>query len=483
MYKIYLLLFLGLMIFRQPVYAQSPDEKINRALYNQIEYLFNSKQADSIYNLANTSFQAQISKEQLTTTLQQLYALGTIKNATPIKFERGIASYRLDFDTERLLFVLGVDSTNRYHTILFQQYQEDPKISAAAEIGDADTIAPVEAMDPFEFKLQHIAKSYTQKANARSLAIGIIHRGTVQKYFFGETAKGNKTLPTEESVYEIGSITKTFTATLLADLVERQVISLDDSIVKFLPDSLAKNPALQKITFRSLANHTSGLPRLPDNWNSGAGYVETDPYANYDRKALFGYLRHAKLDHEPGTEYAYSNLGFGLLGELIAIIAKKPFETYLKETLTLPLHMRATELTADPKNAHVLKVYHAGEEVPTWKWQAMAGGGAIKSTLNDMLRYAITQLATPENAIQRAMAASKLFTFYIPEDNMDIGLGWHTDLVEDQNLFWHNGGTAGSKSYMAIIPDESSAVIVLSNSNEPLDDTAIAIIREVTKKK
>ncbi|MCL7989218.1 beta-lactamase family protein [Sphingobacterium sp. lm-10] len=483
MYKIYLLLFLGLMIHWQPATAQSADEKINRALYNRIEYLFNSQQADSIYNLASKSFQGQISREQLTTMLQQLYALGNIKNAEQLKFERGVASYRLDFDTERLLFVLGVDSTNHYHTILFQQYKEDPKAAVAKETADADTSAPVEAMDPFDFKIENIAKNYTQKANARSLTIGIIHRGKVQKYFFGETAKGNKTLPTEDNIYEIGSITKTFTATLLADLVERQVISLDDSIIKFLPDSLARNTALHKITFRNLANHTSGLPRLPDNWNSGSGYVAADPYAHYDRKALFAYLRHAKLDHEPETEYAYSNLGYGLLGELIAIISKKPFDACLKETLTQPLHMRATDLKVDPKNTNVLKVYEGGQEVPVWHFQAMAGGGAIKSTIDDLLRYAITQLATPENAIQRAMAATKLFTFYIPENNMDIGLAWHTDLQEDMNLFWHNGGTAGSSSYMAIIPDERSAVIVLSNSNEPLDSTAIAIVREVIKKK
>ncbi|MFD2743556.1 MULTISPECIES: serine hydrolase [Sphingobacterium] len=483
MYKNYLLLFLSFLLGGQAAFAQSADEKVNRALYNQIEYLFNTQQADSIYQLANPTFQAQISQEQLSTTLQQLYALGNIRNAERIKFERGIASYRLDFDTERLLLVLGVDSTNRYHTILFQQYKEDATEKLAQETSINDTTTSAQAMDPFEFKLRNIANTYTQKTNARSLAIGIIHRGQVQKYFFGETKKGNKTLPTEESVYEIGSLTKTFTATLLADLVEREVISLDDSIVKFLPDSIAKNPALQKITFRSLANHTSGLPRLPDNWNKTSSFVETDPYAHYDRKALFTYLRDAKLDHEPETEYAYSNLGYGLLGELLAIISKKSFDTYLKETLTSPLHMRATELKPDAKNANILTVYRDGTAVPIWNWKAMAGAGAIKSTIDDMLRYAITQLATPENAIQRAMSATKLFTFYIPEDNMDIGLGWHTDLLEDQNLFWHNGGTAGSSSFMAIIPDERSAVIVLSNSNEPVDETALAIIREVIKKK
>lgn len=145
--------------------------------------------------------------------------------------------------------------------------------------------------------------------------------------------------------------------------------------------------------------------------------------------------------------------------------------------------MRTTELKVDPKNTNALKVYANGQEVPMWNFQAMAGTGAIKSTVNDMLRYAITQVAAPENAIQRAMAATKLFTFYIPENNMDIGLAWHTDLVEDQNIFWHNGGTAGSRSFLAIIPDERSAVIVLSNSNVSVDETAQAIIREVIRKK
>ncbi|MFD2600062.1 serine hydrolase [Sphingobacterium corticis] len=462
--------------------AQSADERLNRAVYNRIEYFFNSQQPDSIYNLASDSFKDQISQEQLSGTLQQLYALGTIRNAELVKFEKGMAGYRLDFDTERLMLVLGVDSTHHFHSILFQQYKEQTPKAEEEKSVEQKVATPVSEGETFESKIEKIAKSYTQKTNARSLSIGIIHQGQIQTFFFGETDDGNETLPTENSVYEIGSITKTFTATLLADLVEKQIVSLDDSITKFLPDSLAQNPDLQKITFRSLANHTSGLPGLPDNFTKVNGYKRTDPYATYDRKALFAYLKNVKLEHDPETEYVYSNLGFGLLGELISIISKKPYAACVKELIALPLHMRTTDITIDPKNENILKVFKDGEEVPKWSFQALAGAGALKSTLNDMLRYAITQLAVPENDIQRAMSATKLFTFFIPP-NMDIGLGWHTNLLEDISYYWHNGATAGSYSYIGLIPDERSAVVILSNSNVPLDDTAQEIIRQVIKKK
>src|SRR5690606_16667116 len=144
------------------------------------------------------------------------------------------------------------------------------------------------------------------------------------------------------TLYEIGSLTKVFTASLLADLVVKEMIGLDDSIVGYLPDSVSANPALQGITFKTLANHTSGLPRMADNWNRVPGFDERDPYAAYDQKALFGFLKNYQASREPGEEYEYSNLGYGLLGELIAVISQKPYTQLLEETILVPLQLSNT---------------------------------------------------------------------------------------------------------------------------------------------
>lgn len=111
-----------------------------------------------------------------------------------------------------------------------------------------------------DFIVDSIAKTYLKQQNTASLSIGIIRDGKAKSYFYGEITKGSGTAPTAKSLYEIGSITKVFTAILLSNLVENGTVTLDQPIALFLPDTLKKNEALAHITFRMLANHTSGLP-------------------------------------------------------------------------------------------------------------------------------------------------------------------------------------------------------------------------------
>ncbi|SUJ23973.1 D-alanyl-D-alanine-carboxypeptidase/endopeptidaseAmpH precursor [Sphingobacterium spiritivorum] len=294
--------------------------------------------------------------------------------------------------------------------------------------------------------------------------------------FFGETTKGNSTLPTDISQYEIGSISKVFTATLLADLVLKNTISLDDAVTKYLPDSLKTNTDLQKITFRSLANHTSGLPRLPGNLQTVKGYTESDPYKAYDRKALYAYLKNYKATQAPGEKFEYSNLGFGLLGDLISVISKKTYNQLIQEIIAKPLSMTATADKVDPKNNQLVSVYNSkGEQVPVWNFNALAGAGVLKSTVTDLLQFARSQFKMPETDIEKAMAETKQFTYFLPPDT-DMGMAWHINMLEGITFYWHNGGTNGSRSFIGIAPDEKSAVVVLSNSAVETDEYAMKIL-------
>lgn len=472
MYRFIIFTILPLLAITGKLFAQSPEERTNRALYNRIEYFFNTQQSDSIYHLAADNFKQQISQNQLTIVLQQLYGLGKITNAERVRYEQDIAGYKIDLGGETMMMVLGVDSTLRYHTLAFQPYTA-PKADKKEPV-----IAQVETVKPLDFSVDSITRSYIQQGGTQSLAVAVIHQGQINRFFYGETAEGNETIPDPTTIYEIGSITKTFTATLLADLVERGEISLEDEIVNFLPDTVSQNPVLQKITFKSLANHTSGLPRLPKNLETTPGFDANDPYAHYDRTALFAELKQVKLLHEPETEYEYSNLGYGLLGELIAIISDKPYYQCVQDVITAPLHMNSTATTVDPDSQQVVKVYNNGHEVAVWNFDAMAGTGSLKSTIDDMLRYAITQVTRPETELQNVMANTKLFTHFIPP-NTDIGLAWHMDIIEGMTCYWHTGGTAGSSSFIGLIPDKRSAVIVLSNASLSVEKTAQDIIKKI----
>lgn len=455
------------------VFAQSEDERKNRAVYNRIEFLINTQQADSIYALAAPSFQEAISKEDFISTSTKLFSLGKIENSTLEKYSAGVALYRVSFASAEMGLSLAIDSTMKYTGLMFQPI--DAKQGPKKET----VIAQVETKNPLDFFVDSLARSYAEQQNAQSLAIAVIHKNKLNKFFYGETAKGNNTLPDGNTLYEIGSVTKTITASLLADLVNKGSISLDDTITRFLPDSVAMNPALQKITFKTLANHTSGLPRLADNADKVAKFNPADPYAVYDRKALFSFLKHVKPLRAPEEEFEYSNVGYGLLGELISIISKKPYMQLLKEQMLVPLEMSNTTDKIDLKNKNIAKPYNKnGEEVPHWNFQALVGAGGLKSSLDDLLRYTIAQLTFPETDIQRAMHLTKQFTYFIPP-NTDIGLAWRMNMIDDQIYFHHTGATGGYNSFVGFVPDEKAVVIMLANSELSVGDIGKKLLEKV----
>lgn len=454
-------------------FAQSTGETQNRIVYNRIEYFFNTQQTDSIYALANTAFQKQISYNDFDNFLTYFYAFGKIKEAIPVTYNKELAGYNLVLDNKSCYLQLGVDSSFKFHTF---SIKDEPYVAVEAK----DIISNVHKSTSLDFFVDSIAKTYLSNPATASLAIGIIHDNKINRFFYGETIKGDSaSLPTESSIYEIGSITKVFTAIQLADLVEKKIISLDDSIVKYLPDSLRTNPFLKEITFKQLANHSSGLPSLPSNFEKTAKYDASNPYANYTRKELYQYLKNATQTTVPGENYEYSNLGFGLLGDLITTITKKSYAQNSKEIITTPLGLSHTLEKIDPKTQKMVQVYdESGTLVPSWDFQALTGAGGLKSTVNDLLRFAQYQFKMPENDLENAMALARQFTFYLPP-NTDIGLGWNMNMSNDVISYWHNGGTAGSSSFIAIVPDLKAAIVILSNSANSVDTISLKILDKV----
>ncbi|MFD1768162.1 serine hydrolase domain-containing protein [Sphingobacterium suaedae] len=455
-------------------------EQANRAVFNRIEFFINTQTTDSIYSLASDNFKSQIPAEQLAFVLNNVYQLGKIKNVEVVDFRENTATYRLQFAQHAVQakFALGDD----YHYDLLSFGPAADKIEPKAD--KTEVLSNVEKVSPLDFFIDSVANTYIKKRNTQSLAIGIFHQNQYKTFSYGETENGNETLPTENTIYEIGSITKVFTAVLLADLVEKKLVQLDDSIIKFLPDSLQRNPSLQGITFKSLANHTSGLPRLPDNADADAGFSTKDPYALYDRKALFAFLKGFKANRPPGEIYEYSNLGFGLLGELLSIVTKKTYIQLLQETILTPLQMVNTTDKADPKKEQILsKVYDdQGEETLPWNFKAMVGAGGLKSNVKDLIRFAVEQFKMPQEELQYAMALTRQFTFFTPE-NMDIGLAWHMSMLDGLIYFHHTGGTGGSSSFIGLSPDTKTAVVVLSNAASSVNAVSMTIMEKLLEQK
>jgi D-alanyl-D-alanine-carboxypeptidase/D-alanyl-D-alanine-endopeptidase len=292
------------------------------------------------------------------------------------------------------------------------------------------------------------------------LTVGVICDGNAQVISFGETEKGSGKAPDGKTVYEIGSATKAFTGILLADAVLRGKMKLDDPAQKYLPKQV-KTPSFdgKTITLEHLATHTSGLPRLPSNLRPKD---PTNPYADYSGKDLAEGLAKLKLNRPPGT-YDYSNLGMGLLGQLIVRNAGKSYSELLKERITGPLGMSDTSIQLSASQRERLAPPYSASLEPDHNWDipTLTGAGAIRSTADDMVKFLQANLKEDQTALGKALQLARTKRCEI-EDGGAMGLGWH--LHADGITWWHNGQTGGYSSWMSVTPDMGIGVVVLSNT-------------------
>ena len=316
--------------------------------------------------------------------------------------------------------------------------------------------------DPQDRLVDTLVQAAFTKGEAVGIVVGIIRSGQASIYSYGETVKGNNTLPNENTVYEIGSISKTFTGTLLALQVLRGKIKLDDPIGKYLPDSVPA-PVFDgtPVTMVSLSNHSSGFPRLAPNMFSGALDMK-NPYAQYSNEKLFRFVKNFKLQRRVGDKYEYSNVAAGLLGVLLARNAHTNFATLLEREITMPLQMKDTKVQLNGSmQSRFIQGYTKELAVQgPWDFQEIAGAGGIRSTMHDMLIYARANMSKQPTMLEKAMALAHKPTY---EGESKVGLGWHYFMKDGRTWFVHNGQTGGYHSFIGVDAESGIAVVVLSN--------------------
>ena len=304
------------------------------------------------------------------------------------------------------------------------------------------------------------ARPLIEDGVAVGFIVGVVQGDQTRIFAYGETEKGTGKVPAADTVFEIGSMTKVFTGTLLADMVQRQMVQLEDPIQKYVPESVTvpvKDEA--PITLLHLATHTSGLPRLPDNL---APSDPKNPYADYSAERMFEFLNSHQLRRKPG-EFEYSNYGMGLLGTLLARHAGCSYEELLVERICEPLEMRDTRITlSDSMRSRLALPYNANLDLNNnWDLNAVAGAGGIRSTGADMLRFIQANLKDEGAPIVAALAASREKRQSIP-NGLAICLGWH--IARDGGTRWHNGMTGGYHSWLAVNRELRIGVVVLANT-------------------
>jgi CubicO group peptidase (beta-lactamase class C family) len=309
-------------------------------------------------------------------------------------------------------------------------------------------------------------------APGTAIAVGVIDHGKVETYFAGTT--GNDRPLDEHTLFEIGSVTKTFTATVLASMVLAHQVKLDDPAAAYLPKSVhVPGRDGLSITLLRLAEQRSGLPRLPSNMDDVAG---TDPYADYTIPDMYAFLNSYTLPRDPGATYEYSNYGIGLLGQLLANRANETYQALVAQRVLAPLGMTDTTFATVPaSDPPTLAVGHdlGGQPVASWHLQAILPAGGIRSSLADMLRYLRCNLG------QGPLAAACLFAQQAraagPPGHR-IGLVWETSVF--RGSVSHGGDTAGYHAFVAISKDRQSGVVALSNGPLVTDVATHALFPE-----
>jgi D-alanyl-D-alanine-carboxypeptidase/D-alanyl-D-alanine-endopeptidase len=340
-----------------------------------------------------------------------------------------------------------------------------------------------------EARIAGRAAGYVAKRKHARLVVGVWQRGRRRVLGFGTDGPQAAETPDGQILYEIGSITKVFTGILLARAEAEGRVALDDPIRSLLPPEEAVAEPLRGITLKQLATHTSGLPRLPDNL-AATIRDEANPYEHYRAQDLHAYLRAARPRHRPGVTSAYSNLGVGLLGHLLAGKDGRPFETLVRESIARPLGMADTSIRLSDPRRHRLVRGHApdGRAVPGWDFDVLAPAGALHSTADDLLTFLGANLDPPDGPLGRALRRAQEAHFGRGSGSRQ-GLGWQIedDVTTSLTILWHNGGTGGYKSFLGFVASEQVGIVLLSNygdalgGDDVLDRMGFEFLRLATK--
>ena len=278
------------------------------------------------------------------------------------------------------------------------------------------------------------------------------------------------------TVYEIGSVTKVFTAELLAEMVGRGEVSLDDPVSKFLPATV-KVPTRngKQITLLHLATHTSGLPRLPGNFKPAN---PLNPYADYSVENLYDFLSKHELARDPGEKYEYSNLGMGLLGHALSLRAKMSYEDAVKKRILEPLGMKNTVMTLTPEMRTRLAPGHnpLGKPTPNWDLSVLSGAGSFRSTPEDMAMFVAANMGLKKSNLSEAFALAHEPRTSAGSPVMRIGLGWHVLNKDGSEITWHNGETGGYKSFAGFNKKLKKGVVILANMPVEMDDIGMYLL-------
>ena len=350
-----------------------------------------------------------------------------------------------------------------------------------------------------------IIKIHIKKSKIPGISVGLIDENETQFFNFGEIKKESGIEPTSDTLYEIGSMTKTFTAILTVKLQDEGSLSLDEPIVNYLPEFSNSNFDKNRITLRHLITHTSGLVEIPKReypkniiklvFRTGKGKLFPPRYS-METSDFLKEVSRLKLQDNPGTKFRYSNTGVGLVGKILGRVTSLSYEELLKNRILIPLNMNDTTVTLSEKHKERLSTgyLYTGKESDPIHLPAVASAGNMYSTVNDLLKFLRANILHAEDSslssvLKYCMSTriDPMFSFYQKSvskltygvQSSEIGLGWIIADLKNIQIIQHSGGTEGFSTTMMMNPNDRTGVVALTNA--ALKDNGVLSIKLLKK--
>jgi serine-type D-Ala-D-Ala carboxypeptidase/endopeptidase len=354
-----------------------------------------------------------------------------------------------------------------------------PTITAIVTSPMPESQAIVSSATTFEItdNLKQLIRTLVDNGTNAAMVLGLVDANGTQFYGYGKTSNAtNATTVNENTLFDIGSITKTFTTTILTDMVNNGTVNLDDPIEKYLPPTV-RVPTYNgsKITLEDLATHTSGLPDYPPKPSNITNIMSLIMYPN-TLQQLYESLSNITLTHAPGSKYSYSDMGMALLGDILASKAGIPYEQLVIDKILNVLGMNSTRIMlSDNTLLSRLALGHLnGTEVPpTWPNPAFppaeAPAGSLHSSASDLVKYLSANTGLIKTILDNDMQDSHKIRLYTNQSGVKgydvyIGLGWLTTTNFGSQIIWHNGEVLGYNAFAGFNPATQRGVVILSNT-------------------
>jgi CubicO group peptidase (beta-lactamase class C family) len=453
------------------------DEKIKYLeLASKLQKEYNSQNYKAIHKMMDKEFQKQLNEKELADffkfNVRDVY--GDVLSMNFIEVKEGLYVFLADCKNGKLDLILGKDANDKISTMQWTPHK-DEVVSVPPIKGEVKYNTDNPKASAFDLKIDSVVINFMSNPDNCGLSIAVYSDKQIRYYNYGDVKRGVNQLPSKNTIYEIGSVSKTFTGILFAQAINDKKLGMNDPVKKHLGngyDNLAYKG--KDIELVHLVNHSGRIHRIPFNLMAQPGYDQGNPYKNYSKEMVLDYMKLMTPDTFPGVKNEYSNLGMGLLGIIEEKVYGKTYEELITEFICKPAGMTSTKLVLnEEENKRFATGYDmSGKEASHWDLGALAGAGGIRSTPEDMIHYAKANL---EETIP-AFKLSHLTTFNNGRDQ--VAMGWHIVITKKGNeMIWHNGRTGGFSSFCAFIKSKEVAVVVLSNSGNPVDPVAIGILK------